>query len=131
MIFLNKFFFFEKILSIFDIENCLWKYKFGTFWRTIIHRRIVLKKITLSILGQKSCILGPTNSTTELTLIAKYVQTVMPGDSSYIRGVLIGVEDRNCRQTLDIYLPFAIWMGQIQSKLIYVFLTYQLASLYR
>ena len=40
----------------------LWKYDFGTFWRTIIHRRIVLKQFPLSmlILGQKSCILGPT-----------------------------------------------------------------------
>ena len=25
-------FFFEKIRSIFDIENWLWKYNFGTFW---------------------------------------------------------------------------------------------------
>ena len=53
----------------------------------------------------------------------------MPGGSSYIRGVLIVVEYRNCRRTLDIYLPFAIWMGQIQSKLIYIFVTYGLASL--
>ena len=55
-------FFFEKIPSIFDIENWLWKYDFSTFWRTIIHRMIVLKKFPLSmlILGQKSCILGPT-----------------------------------------------------------------------
>ena len=54
-------FFFEKNLLIFDIENWLWKYNFGTFWRTIIHCRIVLKKFPLSvlILGQKSCILGP------------------------------------------------------------------------
>ena len=37
--------FFEKIQSIFDIENWLWKYNFGTFWQTIIHRRIILKKI--------------------------------------------------------------------------------------
>ena len=55
-------FFFEKIPSIFDIENWLWKYNFGTFWRTIIHRRIVLKQFPLSmlILGQKAWILGPT-----------------------------------------------------------------------
>ena len=54
--------FFVKILSIFDIENWLSKYHFGTFWRTITHRRTVLKKFPLSmlILGQKSCILGPT-----------------------------------------------------------------------
>ena len=57
MIFLN-----EKIPSICDIENWLWKYNFGTFWRTIIRCRIVLKQFPLSmlILGQKSCILGPT-----------------------------------------------------------------------
>jgi hypothetical protein len=36
--------------------------------------------------------------------------------SSHIRSVLIGVEYRNCCQTLDVYLLFAIWMGQIQSK---------------
>ena len=55
-------FFFEKIPSIFDIENWLWKYDFGTFWRTVSHRRICLKKFPLSILilGQKSRILGPT-----------------------------------------------------------------------
>ena len=34
------------------------------------------------------------------------------------------------RQTLNVYLLFAIWMGQIQSKLIYIFVTneYGLAS---
>ena len=37
--------------------------------------------------------------------------------SSHIR-VLIGVEYRNWRQTLDVYLRFAIWIGQIQSKLL-------------
>jgi hypothetical protein len=61
LIFLNEFFF-EKISSIFDIENWLWKYDFGTFWWTIIHHMIVLKKnlVSLLILGQKSCIFGPT-----------------------------------------------------------------------
>ena len=62
LIFFKEFFQIEKIPSIFDIENWLWKYDFGTFWRTIIHCRIVLKKNPLSmlILGQKACILGPT-----------------------------------------------------------------------
>ena len=32
MIFLDIYFFFEKIRLIFDIENWLWKYNFGTFW---------------------------------------------------------------------------------------------------
>ena len=31
----------EKILLIFDIENWLWKYELGIFWRTIIHCRIL------------------------------------------------------------------------------------------
>ena len=38
--------------------------------------------------------------------------------SSHIGSVLIGVEYQNYRRTLDFYLLFAIWMGQIQSKLI-------------
>ena len=61
LIFLNNFFF-EKTPLIFDVENWLWKYNFGIFWRTIIERRIVLKQfpLSMSILGQKSCILGPT-----------------------------------------------------------------------
>ena len=45
-------------------------------------------------------------------------------DSSHIQSVLIGVECQNHRQTLDLYLRFAIWMEQIQSKLIYIFVTY-------
>ena len=49
--------------------------------------------------------------------------------SSHTQSVLIGVEYRNCRPTLDVYLLFAIWMGQIQSKLIYVFVTYGLVIL--
>ena len=48
---------------------------------------------------------------------------------SHIHSVQIGVEYRNCHQTLDVYLRFAIWMGQIQSKLFYIFVTYGLASL--
>ena len=45
--------------------------------------------------------------------------------SCHIRSVLIGVKYRN----LDVYLLFAIWIGQIQSKLIYIFVTYGLATL--
>ena len=40
-------------------------------------------------------------------------------ESSHIQSVLIGVEYRNCCRTLDVYLRFAIWIGQIQSKLLY------------
>ena len=49
--------------------------------------------------------------------------------SFHIRNVLIVVEYRNYHRNLDVYLLFAIWMGQIQSKLIYKLLTYGLASL--
>ena len=50
--------------------------------------------------------------------------------SSHIQSVLIGVLYRNCCRTLDVYLLLAIWqMGQIQSKLIYMFVTYKQASL--
>ena len=38
--------------------------------------------------------------------------------SSHIRSVLIGVKYQNCSRTLDVYLRFAIWIGQIQSKLL-------------
>ena len=48
---------------------------------------------------------------------------------SHIRSVLIGVEYRNWSRTFVVYLLFAIWMGQIQSKLIYIVVTFGLASL--
>ena len=48
--------------------------------------------------------------------------------SSHIRNVLIVVEYRNYHRTLDVYILFAIWMDQIQSKLIYMIVTYGLAS---
>ena len=38
--------------------------------------------------------------------------------SSHILTVLIGEEYRNFRRTLDVYLRFGIWIGQIQSKLL-------------
>ena len=38
--------------------------------------------------------------------------------SSHIQSVLIGVEYRNCRRTYDVYLLFAILLGQIKSKII-------------
>ena len=36
--------------------------------------------------------------------------------SSHIRSVLIGVEYRNFRRTLDVYLHFATWMGVYSTK---------------
>ena len=61
LIFLNDFFF-EKILLIFDIENWLWKYNFGTFWQTDAPRTFKIQwfPLSMSILGQKAYILGPT-----------------------------------------------------------------------
>ena len=47
--------------------------------------------------------------------------------SFHIQSVLIGVKYRNC--CLDDYLLFAIWTGQIQSKLIYTLVTDGLAIL--
>ena len=60
---------------------------------------------------------------------SSFINSYFMSGSSHIQSVILGVEYRNCRRTLDIYLPFAIWMGQIQSKLIYIFVTYALASL--
>ena len=54
--------------------------------------------------------------------------TLMCG-SCHIRNVLIGIEYQNCCQTLDVYLLFADWMGPILLKMIYIFVTYGLASL--
>ena len=48
--------------------------------------------------------------------------------SSHIPSVLIGVEYRKCRQTLDVYLLFAILLGQIKSKLNHRLVTYKLTS---
>ena len=49
--------------------------------------------------------------------------------SCHIRNFVIGMDYQNCRRTLDVYLLFAIWLGQIQLKLICIFVTYGLASL--
>ena len=38
--------------------------------------------------------------------------------SSHIISVLIGVKYRNCCQTLVVYLRFAIWIRQFQTKLL-------------
>ena len=59
----------------------------------------------------------------------KYRKNESQYGSCHIPNVLIGVEYRNCCQTLDVYLRFAIWMGPMQSKLIYKFVTYGLDSL--
>ena len=48
--------------------------------------------------------------------------------SSHIQSVIIGVEYLNCCQTLDVYLLFAILLGQTKSKLNYRLVTYKLAS---
>ena len=45
--------------------------------------------------------------------------------SSHIQSVLIVVEYQNCYRNLDVYLRLAIWIGQIQSKLLNELLTNQ------
>ena len=45
--------------------------------------------------------------------------------SSHIQSVLVGVKYQNCCQTLDVYLLFAILLGQIKSKLNYRLVTYK------
>ena len=46
----------------------------------------------------------------------------------HIQNVLIGVKYRNCCQTVDVYLVFAILLGQIISKINQRLVTYKLAS---
>ena len=48
--------------------------------------------------------------------------------SCHIRSDVIGVEYRNWGHTLDVYLLFAILLGQIYLKLNYRLVTYKLAS---
>ena len=52
----------KKNSSIINIENQLWKYEFGTFWRTVIHciHKIQWFPFSMLILGQRPCFLGPT-----------------------------------------------------------------------
>ena len=58
-----------------------------------------------------------------------YSKSSIMSGSSHIQSVLVGIEYQNYGQTLDVHLIFAIWMGQIQLKLIYIFVTYGPASL--
>ena len=61
-------------------------------------------------------------------------QIVNPRVAEFIRCFITDVrfisysKCSNCCRTLDVYL-LAIWMGQIQSKLVYIFVTYELTSL--
>ena len=66
------------------------------------------------------------NALEQLTLVMESKKSSLMCGSCHIRN---GVEYQNCLRTLDVYFLFAIWMGQIQSKLIYIFVTYGLASL--
>ena len=66
------------------------------------------------------------NALEQLTLVMESKKSSLMCGSCHIRN---GVEYQNCRRTMDVYFLFAIWMGQIQSKLIYVFVSYGLASL--
>ena len=64
----------------------------------------------------------------ESHLLPKPHLWIIMSGSSHIQSVLIGVEYRNCRRTLNVYLLFAILLGQIKSKLNYRLVTYKLAS---
>ena len=77
---------------------------------------------------KSDCNFGRKSSWLRLLLTKIDKKKFMSG-SSHIQSVLIGVKYRNCCRTLDVYLLLAIWMGQIQSNLIYIFVTYGLASL--
>ena len=55
-----------------------------------------------------------------------FLGVLLLSGSSHIQSVLIGVEYKNCCQTLDVYLSFAILLGQIKSKLNYSLVTYKL-----
>ena len=50
--------------------------------------------------------------------IAQWMITWLMRGSSHIQSVLIGVQYWNCCRTFDIHLSFAIWIGQIQPKLL-------------
>ena len=63
LIFLGDFLFFEKIQLIFDIENWLWKYDFGTFWGQFTkYSNFTWIKL---IFEKKPCILGPIKQETQ------------------------------------------------------------------
>jgi hypothetical protein len=61
-------------------------------------------------------------------LLANQIDHLM-SSSSHIQSILIGVEYQTFQQTLDVYLLFAILLGQIKSELNYRLVTYKLASL--
>ena len=42
---------------------------------------------------------------------------MLMSSSSHIQNVLIGAKYQNCHRTLDVFLLFAILLGQIKSKL--------------
>ena len=62
----------------------------------------------------------------EYLVLSTYLRIV--SCSSHIRSILIGDEYRNCSRTLDVYLFFAILLGQIKSKIYYRLLNHKLAS---
>jgi len=57
-------------------------------------------------------------------------RTIMPGSGSSHFCISNGIEYWNYCESLVVYLLFAVWMGQIQSKLIYIIVTFGQGSLY-
>ena len=105
----------ERLLNNSRI-SAIWSFVSGTNGDesilSILHRNVKLR--LLKLLSNYS---------------AKSIVIALMYGSCHIQNVLISVEYWNCPQTLNVYLHFAIWMGQIQSKLIYIFVTYELACL--
>ena len=103
----------------------------------IIHAHVFLNSETVKrkinricrYFEKKQSIVKSVNISTYVLFNIDQKNRKLMSGSSHIQSVLIGVEYINCRRILDVYLLFVIWMGQIQSKLIYIFVTYGLASL--
>jgi len=90
---------------------------------------ILTKTNDLKFHQYKQCNCISSDQVLQMATLEKIYQKTLMARSSHIQSVLIGVEYRNCCRTLDVYLLSAIWIGQIQSTLIYILVTYDLASL--
>ena len=68
---------------------------------------------------------APRNIKSNVGLTNKISNSIKMSGSSHIQSVPIGVEYRNCCRTLEVYLLFAILLGQIKSKLNYLLVNYK------
>ena len=67
----------------------------------------------LAGIGQNQANLALQRAKTLLSFQFKVVYFTLMSGSSYIQGVLPGLEIGNCRRTLDVCLLFAILLGEI------------------